>query len=70
MTVSGVGSGEDRFQASEMARIACQGQALAMGGATVHGRLHPEVRLRARRLHALEPVADVCCSFCRVRRHP
>lgn len=34
-TVSGVGSGEDRFQASEMARIACQGQALAMGGATV-----------------------------------
>lgn len=32
MTVSGVGSGEDRFQASEMARIACQGQAIAMGG--------------------------------------
>lgn len=35
MTVSGVGSGEDRFQASEMARIACEGQANAMGGATV-----------------------------------
>lgn len=35
MTVSGVGSGEDRFQASEMARIACQGQAIAMGGTTV-----------------------------------
>ncbi|MBM4780655.1 MAG: hypothetical protein GQE15_23405 [Archangiaceae bacterium] len=35
MTVSGVGSGEDRFQASEMARIACQGQAIAMGGSTV-----------------------------------
>ncbi len=32
MTVSGVGSGEDRRQASEMARIACQGQAIAMGG--------------------------------------
>lgn len=34
-TASGYGSGDDRFQAAEMARLACQGQVMAMGGSAV-----------------------------------
>lgn len=34
-SVSGFGSGENRMQAAEMARLACNGQAIAMGGSTI-----------------------------------
>ncbi|MFZ5446145.1 MAG: hypothetical protein ACOZQL_39525 [Myxococcota bacterium] len=34
-TVGGFGSGRDRGQAAEMARLACNGQAIAMGGSAV-----------------------------------